>query len=217
MAMNDLAQLNEELRKDELQALWTRFGPVLLVAIVILIIGSAIWAGVSAWQRGQREDATAQLAAILEKPSAQRAGDLAALEKTPVAVSARLTQIGDALEAGQTAEAKKHIAALMADKGAPDFYRQMAVILDARLSLDGEPKDSAAALSRLKPLAQDVDTPWGPQAIFYKAVIEMRAADDIKEIRRIADEAGKKLAADQALLRQLTSLENLYLADRPVE
>jgi hypothetical protein len=217
MSVNDFAQLTEEIRQDEMKALWQRFGGLVLVLVLAVIVGTAIWTGVEAYQTGQREKATGQLASVLDLEPSARAAKLTGMVETPVGTIARLTLIGDALEAGNTDAARKEIAALADDKDSSEFYRQMAVILEARLALDGTGKDGTAALAKLKKLAEDVNTPWGPQAVFYKAVIEMRAAGDVKEIRRIADDAGKKLAGDQALLRQLTSLENLYLADRPID
>lgn len=216
MAGNELAQLNEDLRNDQLKEAWQRFGPFLLLALVALVIGTAVWSGWNWWTHKQQEKHTQTFAKTLDvTDSAARLATLRDLSATSTAAPAQLALVGDAVASGDRGKMAKAIADMKnADNIAP-YYRELAVILQARLALDGDDKLVATALNDLNRIAADDKSAWMGQAVLYQAILKMRQAGEVKEISDIADAAEKKIGADKDLAAQLRNFENFYLADRP--
>ncbi len=44
-----IREVNEEMRRDQAQALWDRFGPALLVLAILVVVGTAAFVGYRYW------------------------------------------------------------------------------------------------------------------------------------------------------------------------
>lgn len=217
MPVNEIAQLEEDIRREKLRGLGQKLLPIAILLAVALILGTAIKSGLHAWKTNKQEDFTVAFAAALdEKDAVKRAATLQALATAyPDAAAAKLAVLAETLAKADVATGLQAVETLAQDRDLPLFYRQMLVIVAARYALDGDAAASRAALADLAPLIDDQKSPWQLQAVFYNAVLRMRQAGEVKEIKDIADAAARTLARDSALLQQLRQLETLYIADRP--
>ncbi|MES2728670.1 MAG: hypothetical protein V4621_01050 [Pseudomonadota bacterium] len=218
MPVNEIAQLEEDMRREKLRAWGQRLLPVVVMLALAIILGVAIRAGLHSWKTSNQEEFTADFARILdESDDAKRTAALNTLaQEYPKAAAAKLAMLSEKLVKTTPDDAIHAVTQVSQDKDLPVFYRQMMVILAARYALDADAATSRAVLADLAPIAGDSQSSWQAQAVFYTAVIRMRQAEDVKEIRDIATGAEKILARDPALLKQLHQLETLYISDRPV-
>ncbi len=217
MPVNEIAQLEEDIRREKLRSLGQRLLPIVIVVAVALVLGTAVKSGLNSWKTSKQEAFALSFAAALdEKDAAKRFQELQSLAKDyPNVAAAKLAVLSETLA---KADAKTGLAATKeaaADKNLPSFYRQMLVIVSARYALDADTESARAVLTDLSPVLNDTSSPWQLQAVFYDAVIRMRQAGDVKEIKDIADVAAKTLAQNAVLLKQLHQLETLYISDRP--
>ena len=159
-----IREVDEELRRDQLKAVWKRFAP-LIIGVCILVV--AVTAGYRGWiwwherQAGRAGDRF--LAAIEEIQSGKRAEGEAALQAIATeggagyAALARLRLAGEKAGEGAKADALKDFDALADDKSLSTPLRDIARIRAALLALDtGDLED---AKSRAEPLAV-AGNPW---------------------------------------------------------
>jgi hypothetical protein len=173
-------EIDEELRRDNLLKLWSRYGRhVIAAAAVVLLIalGVGLWrnhllaerravatrymGALGLAQNGKPEDAAKVFAALAQDGGGY--GLLASFE-----------------QAGQLAKAGKRDAAIAlydriaADPGIGAEFRGLAVILSV---MQGMPQsDPRAAIARLAPLTEAAD-PWRPTALELTALARLEAGD----------------------------------------
>ncbi len=186
-----LREVDEALREQEVVDVFRRYGRILAVVIVAILIGLAgyLW-----WEHSRKTEhgeKGEQLTLALDQLEMGRL-DAAAAQLKPLAdegkgafgAIARLTQAGLLVEQGKPGEAQKLFAAVAADEGAPQPYRDLATIREVALGFDALPADQVVA--RLKPLA----VPGKP---FFGSAGELLAIAYVKQGRN--DLAGPLFAS----------------------
>ncbi|BBF94173.1 tetratricopeptide repeat protein [Blastochloris tepida] len=156
--MSDIFQeVEEEVRREKLRALWDKYGGLVLALAVAIVIGVAGWRGWEWWQHRQAEAAGVRFEAALrlaaEGKTAESEAALASLQAEGpggYALLARLTR-ADVLSATDRAAAVAAYDAIAADTGAPALIRDLAQVRAGLLLIDGAPY--ADMKSRLEPLA----------------------------------------------------------------
>lgn len=159
-----LREVDDALREDEMLGFFRRYGkPVgaLLVAGLLGLAGYLWWDHNRSVQAGERGE---QLTMALDKVEA---GDLNKADKDlqPLAqgggagsqAAAQLLRGGIALEKGREADALKLFAAVAADTGAPQPYRDLATVREVATNFDK--LSPQQVVDRLKPLAVP-GNPW---------------------------------------------------------
>jgi hypothetical protein len=157
-------EVDEELRRDQLQNFWNRYGVMLIIALVVGLAAFAggVWwkhdraqrAGVAAEQftqalydvdQGRHDAATSTLKALAE-------GGIPAYR-----ADARLMMAAAALEKGDVKGAAAGYRAVVEDKAMPQPMRDAALIRQTTAEFDTLPP--ATVIARLKPLAVE-GAPW---------------------------------------------------------
>ncbi|MEX6724449.1 tetratricopeptide repeat protein [Parapedomonas caeni] len=162
-----LREVDEELRRDQLASIWSRYGRSLLVVIGLLLValaGFLYWREWRAEQHDKQSDRLAAALAQLEAGDADKAlpelRSLASDGSDGVATLARFAEAAQLIGVGKREEAAKAFQALADDKGIEPPFRQLASLRVIQLTYDSLTAEQAIA--RLKPLAQD-GAPWfGP-------------------------------------------------------
>lgn len=185
-----LREVDEELRRDELQSLWKRYGR-LAIGLVVLVL--AAWGGRLYWQDRQTKAAGVegeQLSQALDDLQAGNAN--AALTKlAPLAqsknvgyrASAKMAEAGVALGKSDFAGAAKLYGEVATDTSVPQPWRDMALIRQTAAEFDTIKPELVVA--RLRPLAAK-GNPW------FGSAGEMVAAAYLKMGK--AELAGKMFA-----------------------
>lgn len=171
-------EVDEDVRKDQLTALWKKYGVLVIAAAVALVLGTAASVGWREYQASVRaKEATAYLDAVraLEEaesgPALGALGQLAADGDTGYAVLARLQEAAALLRAGDRQAAVASYDALADDDGAEPIYRDLARLLAALVLLDDGAADAVSA--RVNALLAP-DNPWRFNAREVDAVLDLR-------------------------------------------
>jgi hypothetical protein len=159
-----IREVDEELRRDQLKALWKRFGPAFVGVCVLIVAVTAGYRGWLWWTERQAAQAGDRfLAAIEQIQSGDRADGEAALQAIAAeggagyAALARLRLAGEKAGEGAQAEALAGFDTIANDAGLSEPLRDIARIRAALIALDTG--DLEGAKTRAQPLAVAGD-PW---------------------------------------------------------
>jgi len=177
-------EIDEELRRDNLQQLWARYGRYVIGLAVVAVLVTAAFVGWREYQLRQREAEGARYAAALDLSrqgkSAEAADAFAVLAQGASSGRATLARLAEAAAKAQAGDVDGAIAAydqLAADGSADSVLRDAATLLSARYTLDkGDPK---TVVARLAPLT-NAASPWRGLALELTAAAELKAGDTAK-------------------------------------
>ena len=176
-----IREVNEELQRDRLQALWRRYGALVVGVVLLVVLAVAAREGWQWWtDRRMQEEAVRfaaaeQLLATNRAAEAQAAFDaLAAEADTGYAALARLREAEAARAAGDPAAAAQALERLAAGGDADPLLRDLAALLAAAAGLGGD--GPTAAMRRLEPLAAP-GQPWRDTARELLALAQIRAGE----------------------------------------
>lgn len=177
-----LREVDEAVRADKFKRLWDEHGIALIVGAVALVIGTAAHSGWNAWSMHQKKEHTSALLTALEQPKPIEA--MTTLTADGVGgseVITLMTGAAKALEAKDYPAALKFYDQVIASKGAPDLYRDLAIVQKTNLLLDTK-ADAAAAdlLKMIDQVANNASSTWQGQALLTRALVKMHKADDSK-------------------------------------
>jgi len=213
-----IREVDEDLRRENLEKLWRRYGSYAVAAAVVIILGVAGYVGWQRYAAGQRAERAQQFQAALAlatRPDVVAATQtLQAIATPPPAVIEAsqalqalakdddgygiLAQLHDAALKARTGDPAGAIAIyqkLAADSAVDKPFRDLAVILLALQTVDSA--TPAELLQRLQPLTA-VDNPWHYSALELSAMLARRAGDTEKA-KQILTGLAADLDAPQAL------------------
>ena len=153
-----LREVDDALREDELKSMLSRYGKPVGVAIAagLLVLAGYLWWDNSAKQAaGERSE---QAIIALDKLEAGNAA-AALTDLEPLAregsdgskAAAAITRAAILVEQGKTEDGAKAFAAIAADEGVPQAYRDLATIREVSLRFEALPPQQV--VDRLKTLA----------------------------------------------------------------
>lgn len=183
--MSDIfREIDEELRRDNLQQLWKKYGNYVIALAVLIVVATAAVVGWRAYQDKQREAQGAQYAAALDlahqgkdADAAAAFAELAQRADSGRVVLARLEEAASKVGAGDTAAAIAVYDQIAADSSVDPAFRGAATMLSARYTLDkGDPQ---AVVAKLQPLTAPTSA-WHGLALELTALAELKAGDTAK-------------------------------------
>lgn len=195
--MNDnvFREIDEELRRDRLLALWKQYGRfaiggvVALVAIVAMKVGWGEYSQHQALKAGMRYHAATELLRQGNEEAARAAfAFLAEDGGEGYAVLARLHEAALASSGGDIAGAIRLYGEIADDDDVPAAFRDLARILGAFRRVDRE--DPETLVEELAPLTA-AENPWRHSALEITALVAIRTGETAK-----AREIYENLAAD---------------------
>lgn len=159
-----LREVDEELRRERMNRVMTRYGWAILAAIVLVLgaIGGWIW-----WQNRQQQQAAVEgetLVAALDslevgnsKAAEPQIGQLAESGRDGYRLAALFTRANMQIQAGNRPAALATLKAIATDEDAAEPYRQAALVRQTSLEFDSlQPQ---VVIQRLGPLARPGE-PW---------------------------------------------------------
>jgi hypothetical protein len=174
-------EIDEELRRDNLLKLWSRYGRyVIAMAVVALIIAG----GVAAWQAHQLSERRAQSARYAGAMALARAGKAADAATVFASIAHEgggysiLASFEDAAALAKAGNNKGAVAIYdsIADASSVDpAFRNLALLLSVMQSAPGA--DPQATIARLAPLTAP-GTPWRPTAVELTAAARLKLGDN---------------------------------------
>lgn len=161
-----IQEVTEEVRQDRMFALWKKYGPYAIGAVVVVVGAAAAWS----WKQDQdRQAAEARGSLLIEADRAktEESTALPSLVDGPARLVAELTAAIALAEAGRTEEAGKLYAEIAGRPGLAPEYADLATLQAVRLGAPGV--DPAASLDRIADGA-------GPFRLLAKELRAARAA-----------------------------------------
>jgi hypothetical protein len=209
-----MAEIESDLREDELKRIWTRHGSVFVTLAVLFVGGVAIYEGWRAYE-GRKH---AQVAAIYdagiidagEEKIDEAKAKFAEVVKTgdqPYASLARLTDAALRVQHNDSSGAVALYGELAADPKADPLFRDMALILKALHTLDTE--DPKKLEGELAPLTQN--STFKHSAIELTAMLAAKQGDTARAAtlaQGLVDDAG----TPQAMRGRAQEIAALYKA-----
>ena len=158
-----MREVDEAMRKDQLETFMVRFGKPLLAFIVV---GLLAFAGYLYWQQRQKTQAEAGSEQLVLALDDLDAGNIAGAQAklTPLAAGdagsatmARFAQAGIALEKGKADDAARLYSTIAQDTATPGPLRDLATVREIAAAYDKLPPQTV--IDRLSSLAQQ-GNPW---------------------------------------------------------
>ena len=186
-----LREVDENLRRDQQQAMARRFGPLIVGGVLLLLAAIGGW---MYWQDRQSKAAAVDsetlsaamndIAGGKDNAATPKLARLANSSSDGIAVEAKLTQAAMAIKAAQRPTAIAIYRGIAADSSAAQPFRDIATLRLAAMEFDTvKPED---IISRLEPLAK-------PGKAWFGSAGELTAMALIKLNRKA--EAGRMFAA----------------------
>lgn len=174
-----LREVDEGVRRDQVNSLWQRYGKLGVTVVVLLLAALAgwlWWRDDAAAKAGRAGEDFARATEQLDVGEAAKARPvletLARNGPAGYAPLAKLVQASDAVAGSDIPRAIKLLDAIAVDKGVAQPLRDAALIKSVRLGFDTLPP--ATVISRLQPLAVP-DAPWFSIAAEMTALAQLKA------------------------------------------
>ena len=175
-------EIDEELKRDRTQELWTKYGKYVMAAAAAVVLGVGASQGFGAWQRSQAE-ASANLyhQALAGDDARAQLQDTVDGLTDGYALLARFRIAAAFAAEGDMLASEKAYNALASDGSIPTLYQQAAQLMAVMNAPDDS--DTAALQERLAPL---VDAgPWQPLALELSAALDLKAGDRSAAIAKL--------------------------------
>ncbi|RUZ69977.1 tetratricopeptide repeat protein [Mesorhizobium sp. M7A.F.Ca.US.006.01.1.1] len=192
-----IREVNDEIRREQAQALWDRFGPALIVVAILVVLGTAAFVGYRYWDetRANRSgDAFSQALKLANDGKNDEAlTALDQLEKDGYGAYPLLARMrGATVKAnkGDVPAAVKDFDEVSADTAIPQSIRDMARLRAALLLVDHG--SFADVSSRVEALTSDTNTlrHTAREALGLSAWKEGKTQDALKLFDQIAADDG---------------------------
>ncbi|HSO46554.1 MAG TPA: tetratricopeptide repeat protein [Rhizobiaceae bacterium] len=193
-------EVNEDLRNDQMKALWNRFGNIVIAVALLVVLGTAGWRGWEWWRERQAAQyGDAFLSAVEQADAGKQDDAVAALEELARSGSgqypalARLRIAGETLAKGDKPGAIGAFDAIANDNAFEEAFRSVARLRAGLIAVDTETYEQVKA--RLEPMAS-AGQPYrslareGLGLSAFKAGANEDAAKWFREITQDADASG---------------------------
>ncbi len=191
-----IREVNEELRSEQMRAVWRRFGPILIGGAVAIVIGTAGFVGYEYWRESKAAVSGDQFLAALELAGDNKADEALNALKTLETEGAGSYPLLAQLRSATLLEQKKDMAgavsafdAVAADNKAPVALRDVAKLRAAYILVDTGSYDEVA--KRAETLSADGNPMRGSarEVLGLAAYKAGRTDDAVKLFQQNADDA----------------------------
>jgi hypothetical protein len=152
-----IREVNEEIRQEQARAIWDRFGPMLIGAAVLVVLGTAAWVGYDYWRTQTANASGDRFSQALSLANAGKNDEaIAALEALEAdgygayPLLARMRAATVLVDKGDFDGAVKQFDEVAADSSIPGSIRDMARLRAALILVDhGTQADVASRVEAL--------------------------------------------------------------------
>ena len=177
-------EVDEELRRDNWQKLWRRYGKYGIAFVVLIVAAAALNVGWRDYQLRQQRSSSEAFLAALELAKSDRIpealSEFAVLKEDGAggyAILAEFKQAALRSENGDADTAIETYDRIAEDSSQDDMLRELATLYS--VILQSESGDAAALIGRLEAVAED-GRPWRHSARETIAVLNMRLGEAAK-------------------------------------
>lgn len=191
-----IREVNEELRSEQMRAVWRRFGPILIGGAVAIVIGTAGFVGYEYWRESKAAVSGDQFLTALELAGENKTDEALSALKTLETEGAGSYPLLAQLRSATLLEQKKDMVgavsafdAVAADNKAPVALRDVAKLRAAYILVDTGSYDDVA--KRAETLSADGNPMRGSarEVLGLAAYKAGRTDDAVKLFQQNADDA----------------------------
>ncbi|PSJ61491.1 tetratricopeptide repeat protein [Pseudaminobacter soli (ex Li et al. 2025)] len=192
-----IREVNEEIRQERARLIWERFGPIAIVAAILVVLGTAAFVGYEYWAERQASHSGDEFLQALTLANSGKPDDALAALKTleqdgygAYPVLARMRAATVLIDKGDVDGAVKEFDAVAADSAIPSIMRDIARLRAAYILVDhGSYADVA---KRVEDLTADTNPlrSSAREALGLSAWKEGKAADALKLFNQISSDDG---------------------------
>jgi len=177
-----IREIDEELRQDQVQKVWKRYGRIILGGAALCV---AAVAGYQFWHEQDLKARRALSERFVQAQQQAAAGETAAAEAAfrelaakdgGYGLLARFQLAAVDARAGKTDAALEAYKAIIADGAVPALYKDLASLLSAGLEINRDGSDTEAVKARLTPLTA-AGNPWRHSAQELLAALALKTGD----------------------------------------
>ena len=175
-----LREIEEDIRRDQWKRLWDRYGLVVVIFVLLLILGAGAFAGWRSWRTASAAGQTARLVALGDEAARDPVEAATGLDTLASEMGgagggiARLAQAAVLARADRSSDAVSAWERVVADTGLPTSQRELAIILIALNRLYAA--DPAVLTAHLAPLDR-AQGAWRHFAREFLAILADRQGD----------------------------------------
>lgn len=181
---NIFQEIEEDLERQRLEALWKRYGSWVISAAFMLVLGTAGFTAWQSWRTDRNQNATSELIELMHANNTDVSKSIDVLidyshknNKLFQSVMAQLHAADYAAQNGKIAKAIEIYDMIAKDSNVDPTFRQLADLRSVELQLsDAKPE---VLSKRLEELSQD-KSPWYFTAIEYEGYLALRTGDKEK-------------------------------------
>ena len=206
-------EVEESLRKEQLENAWKEYGPWLIAGAICAVLLTAGVTGFRSWNERVNSKHTTVLMQALDAKDvpaelAKISGDLGAGQKA----IARLTAAGALLREKKDSEALEYYKAAADDRGMPGMWRDLARVMAIRLewSMPDVKDKTQEYLAQLKPIWSKTGNPWGAHAHLQAALIHAHDLTDYNQARTHLAAIMENENVPPSLLERARALDHVY-------
>lgn len=201
-------EIDEAVRKDEMKEWWSRYGTLIVVVAVGLVVAVTAFVGWRQYDRAQRAAASATYSAALAQIATDPAAARTELEKQAANAVQPYRSLAALTAAQLRATLEEQVTALatVAPSLSASELSDLALVIAAFKSIDTPKAEEMVA--RLEPLAGP-DRPFRLSARELQAMLAVRKGDT-KRAKELWNEIAKDPAVPQGASQRVSAMLNLY-------
>jgi hypothetical protein len=206
---NLFQEVQEDLERQRLEALWKRYGNMAVMVMLAVILATAAYSTYTSWQTRKNQEATGQLLLLLSAEDMGFEKRIKALREfsdmhgaTSQGVMALLEIASLESKQGHSDRAVALYDGIANNRNADASFQQFARLMSVREQMDtGNPTE---LMARLDPLTVK-DAPWQAEAKEYQAYLALRLGDNIKA-KQIFTDLSQDVALPHSLNERAASM-----------
>lgn len=209
--MSDIfREVDEALQREKAEKFWKEYGPTVLVAALMLVIGTAVGVAWRTWNHGANEQETARVVRALgSETSTQELKSVIGDSRDGPEAIALLTAAGQMQDNGDAAGAAALYKQAAESHDIPRDMRDLARIQYVRIAKDITPEQK---LSVLKPVLDHDAGPFVWQARIEAALAQAQAEKYQQAIEYLAAFKPDNQELPPSLIERASALRQVYLA-----
>lgn len=202
-------EVDEALKQEKLEALWKKYGGLLIGAIIAIILGTAVNAGYKSWKDSHDIKQTNILLDAIDQNASDNPALLSATDtlEGELKVLAKIKAAGTALQNNNMEEATGIYADIASDNNAPNIFKSLASYMIVQTSQD---MDTDQKLASLQAMAQDDNNPWNAYAKLDVALLLANQNQDFTTARSHLKALIDDETAPETLRQKAQSIDILY-------
>jgi hypothetical protein len=209
-----LREADEELRREQLEAMWKRYGGLLIMACVLIVVMT----GVSTYYKHHVKETNKQETNALYDWLAIEEGDKrleqALATKEDIANTQQWLQLyyagNDALEQQDYDKALDIYKTLRKQRELGGSMRWLADLMELRVLMQTQGEDVATLRARLEDLAAAEGNPYAALAYFDAAILAGQKQNEYAQGLELLNKASKEAQGVTALLSMINDIRHLY-------